>query len=166
MLNQKQDNKEEMVTHQTTDLELDAAQEPVSIDCSPRLNSPDKRNKDVELMGRLMADMDPELLAFLREKLDSFIKWDLIHFFCHNPHTTDTPENIARYTGRNVELVQQELADLANREVLTRRRLGDMIIYSLTNDVLMRNLVRRFVEASEDRQFRAKAIYYVIRGMR
>jgi hypothetical protein len=65
-----------------------------------------------------------------------------------------------------VELVQQELADLANREVLTRRRLGDMIIYSLTNDVLMRNLVRRFVEASEDRQFRAKAIYYVIRGMR
>lgn len=165
MYNHKQDDKEQMVTQPTTNLELDATQESVSIEPSS-LNSPHKQNKDRELMGRLMADMDPALLAFLREKLDSFIKWDLVHFFYHNPHTTDTPENIARYTGRNIEIVQEELAELADKDVLAQHRLGSMTIYSLTNDARTRSLVQRFIEASEDRQFRAKAIYYVIRGMR
>jgi len=69
--------------------------------------------KDLELSGRLAADMDPQLLQFLTEKVDSFVKWDLLRFFHENPHTTDTAQNIARYAGRNPELVRADLAALA-----------------------------------------------------
>jgi hypothetical protein len=119
-----------------------------------------------DLVGRLMADMDPQLLAFLRTKVNSFVKWDLIRFFYENPHTTDTAENIARYAGRNAETTCAELADLAAKGILIENRLGDMAVYSLAADTEIRDLIRRFVEASDDRQFRVKAIYHIIRGMR
>jgi hypothetical protein len=121
---------------------------------------------DQDLVSRLMADMDPDLLAFLTTKVNSFVKWDLIRFFHENPHTTDTAENIARYAGRNVETTRAELAELAAQGVLTESRLGQMTVYSLTNDPEVRGLIQRFVEASDDRQFRVKAIYHIIRSMR
>lgn len=121
---------------------------------------------DQDLVGRLMADMDPDLLTFLRMKVNSFVKWDLIRFFHENPHTTDTAENIARYAGRSVETTRAELAELAAGGVLAESRLGEMTVYSLSNDRNIRDLIRRFIEASDDRQFRVKAIYHIIRSMR
>ncbi len=121
---------------------------------------------DQDLVGRLMAEMDPDLLEFLQTKVNSFLKWDLIRFFYENPHTTDTAENIARYAGRNPETTQAELKELAADGVLVENRLGEMTVYSLSSDPEVRDLVRRFVEASDDRQFRVKAIYHIIRGMR
>ncbi len=121
---------------------------------------------DQDLVGRLMAEMDPDLLEFLQTKVDSFLKWDLIRFFYENPHTTDTAENIARYAGRNPETTRAELRELAAAGVLVENRLGEMTVYSLSSDPAIRDLVRRFVEASNDRQFRVKAIYHIIRGMR
>jgi len=119
-----------------------------------------------DLVGRLMADMDPELLNFLRTRVNSFVKWDLIRFFGENPYTTDTAENIARYAGRNVETTRAELAELAAQGVLVEQRLGEMTVYSLSSNPEVRRLVQRFLEASNDRQFRVKAIYHIIRGMR
>ncbi len=119
-----------------------------------------------DLVGRVMADMDPELLNFLRTQVNSFVKWDLIRFFGENPYTTDTAENIARYAGRNVEATQAELAELAAQGVLVEQRLGEMTVYSLSSNPEVRRLIQRFLEASNDRQFRVKAIYHIIRGMR
>lgn len=127
------------------------------------------RRMDMEredLVGRVMADMDPELLNFLRTRVNSFVKWDLIRFFGENPYTTDTAENIARYAGRNVETTQAELAELAAQGVLVEQRLGEMTVYSLSSDPEVRRFIWRFLEASNDRQFRVKAIYHIIRGMR
>ncbi len=121
---------------------------------------------DQDLVGRLMADMDSDLLAFLRAKVNSFVKWDLIRFFYDNPHTTDTAENVARYAGRNAETTQIELAELAVEGILMQNQLGNMTVYSLSNDLEIRDLIQRFVEACDDRQFRVKAIYHIIRGMR
>lgn len=53
-----------------------------------------------DLATHLMDDIDSRLLDFIRTRVNSFIKWDLVRFFHDNPHTTDTTENIARYTGR------------------------------------------------------------------
>jgi len=110
--------------------------------------------------------MDPELLNFLRTRVNSFVKWDLIRFFGENPYTTDTAENIARYAGRNVETTRAELAELAAQGVLVEQRLGEMTVYSLSSNPEVRRLIQRFLEASNDRQFRVKAIYHIIRGMR
>jgi len=110
--------------------------------------------------------MDPDLLEFLRTKVNSFAKWDLLRFFHDSPHTTDTAENIARYAGRGVETIRGELAELARDGVLEENQLGGMIVYSLAQDQRIREMLDQFVKASDDRQFRVKAIYHIIRGMR
>ena len=48
------------------------------------------------------SDIDPTLMKFLREKVSTFVRWDLIRFFNDNPHAMDTAENIAQYIGREV----------------------------------------------------------------
>jgi len=119
---------------------------------------------ELDLTGRLMSDMDPRLLEFLQTKISSFVKWDLVRFFHENPHTTDTAYNIARYLGRNVDIIRTELLELARDGVLEESQLGDMTVYSLVPDPELRGLLKQFVEASDDRQFRIKVIYHIIRG--
>jgi len=121
---------------------------------------------ELDLTGRLMADMDPRLLKFLQAKVNSFVKWDLVRFFHDNPHTTDTADNIARYAGRTTETIRDELAELAKDGVLEANQLGDMVVYSLAADRQIRDLLQQFVKASDDRQFRVKVIYHIIRGTR
>jgi len=119
-----------------------------------------------DLAARLMGDMAPQLLEFLKTKVNSFIKWDLVRFFHENPNTTDTAENIARYAGRDVAIIEVELDELVGAGVLERQRIGDLQVYSLVSDLEMRSLVDQFIRACDDRQFRVKAIYHIIRGMR
>ncbi len=119
-----------------------------------------------DLAARLMGDMAPQLLEFLKTKVNSFIKWDLVRFFHENPNTTDTAENIARYAGRDVAIIEVELDELVGAGVLERQRIGDLQVYSLVSDMEMRSLVEQFIRACDDRQFRVKAIYHIIRGMR
>ena len=122
-------------------------------------------NED-DFTARLMDDMDPVLLDFVKTKVNSFIKWDLVRFFHENPNTADTVENIARYAGRNVTAVEPELEELVKDEIMRKTQLGDASIYSLVTDESMRSLVNQFILACEDRHFRVKAVYHIIRGMR
>ncbi len=123
-------------------------------------------NAGSDLAARLMGDMDPELLDFLKTKVNSFIKWDLVRFFYENPNSTDTAENVARYVGRDASAIEVELGELVGTGVLERQRVGDLWTYSLATDTAMRKLVDQFILACDDRQFRVKAIYHIIRGMR
>jgi len=119
---------------------------------------------DSELASRLMGDMDPQLLQFLKTHVTSFVKWDLVRFFHDNPYTTDTAENIARLVGRDRETVADELAEMVEGGILRSHKIGDLIVYTLATDETIRDLMDRFVLACDDRQFRVKAIYHIIRG--
>jgi hypothetical protein len=123
-------------------------------------------NPGSDLAARLMGDMDPQLLDFLKTRVNSFIKWDLVRFFHENPHSTDTAQNVARYVGRDASVIEAELGELVGTGVLERQRVGDLWVYSLATDAHMRKLVDQFILACDDRQFRVKAIYHIIRGMR
>ena len=118
-----------------------------------------------DLATRLMDDIDPRLLDFIRTKVNSFIKWDLVRFFHDNPHTTDTAEGIARFTGRDVRTVEPELRQLVDARVLDATELNDLTVYTLATSPELRRLINTFVLACDDRQFRVKAIYHVIQGM-
>ena len=119
-----------------------------------------------DMTSRLMDDIDPVMLDFLHEKVNSFVKWDLVRFFHDNPHAADTADNIARYTGRDVRTITDDLAGLVEVGVLEQNELSGQKIYLLTSDQPMRDLISDFVRACDDRMFRVKAIYHVIRGMR
>jgi hypothetical protein len=122
-------------------------------------------NED-DFTARLMDDMDPALLDFVKTKVNSFVKWDLVRFFHENPHTADTVENIAKYAGRNVTAVGPELEELVESGIMKKSMLGDTAVYSLETDEEMHALVDKFILACEDRHFRVKAVYHIIRGMR
>jgi hypothetical protein len=115
--------------------------------------------------SRFMDDMDPTLLEFLRKKVNSFVKWDLVRFFHDNPHAADTADNIARYTGRDVRAITGELTELVQASVLEQNQVSGRVIYTLASDQAMRDLISAFVRACDDRVFRVKAIYHVIREM-
>jgi len=119
-----------------------------------------------DFTAKLMNDMDPKLLDFVKTKVNSFIKWDLIRFFYENPNTTDSAENVARYAGRNVVAVEPELKELVTSNVMEERQIDDLTVYSLASDEGMRKLIDEFILACEDRHFRVKAVYHIIRGMR
>jgi predicted transcriptional regulator len=119
-----------------------------------------------DLAARLMEDMDARLLDFLKNQVNSFVKWDLVRFFHENPNTADTADNIARYAGRDPAAIERELAQLADSGVLEGESVGELTVYSLATDDDMRALIDQFVAACNDRQFRVKAIYHIIRGMR
>jgi hypothetical protein len=121
---------------------------------------------DDDFTAKLMNDMPPELLEFLKTRVNSFVKWDMIRFFHENPDTADTVENIARYAGRGVAIVEPELQEMVGNGLLTVRQLNQMIVYSLTTDDDMRHLIGEFITACDDRNFRVKAVYHIIRGMR
>ena len=119
-----------------------------------------------DLATGLMDDMDPRLLELIQTRINSFIKWDLVRFFHENPHTTDTAANIARYTGRDVRTVEPELMALARDGVLQMDDLSGLRVFTLAGNSEMRELLHVFIKACDDRQFRVKAIYHVIRSLR
>jgi hypothetical protein len=65
-----------------------------------------------------------------------------------------------------VETIRTELGELTEDGVLDENQLGEMVVYSLAPDPKTRELLEQFVRASDDRQFRVKAIYHIIRGTR
>jgi hypothetical protein len=110
--------------------------------------------------------MDTNLLDFLRTKVNSFIKWDLVRFFHDNPHARDTAENIARYMARDVRTIDRELSDLAGSQVVVADEISGAKVYHLTEDADTRATISAFMDACHDREFRVEAIYQVIQGMR
>lgn len=111
-------------------------------------------------------NMDTNWFDFLRNKVNSFIKWDLVRFFHDNPHTRDTADRIAEYTGRDRRTIERELEGLVESEVLSVTILASGVrVYQLTDDAAMVKLIGEFIDACHDREFRVKAIHHVIRGM-
>jgi hypothetical protein len=58
------------------------------------------------------------------------------------------------------------LEELVQSGIMQKTELGDTSIYTLVTDTEMRSLVDKFIIACEDRHFRVKAVYHIIRGMR
>lgn len=109
--------------------------------------------------------IDTNLLEFLRDKVNSFIKWDLVRFFHDNPHTKDTAESIANFIGRDLRTIERELNGLVKAGVLKSKRVSGMVVYLLNNDTSVQATIDDFMEACNDRQFRVEAIQYVIQEM-
>jgi len=118
------------------------------------------------LTGSTQDKIDEAIRDFLRNKVNSFIKWDLVRFFHDNPHTRDTAENIARYTGRDAAAIRGELNDLVHVNVLNATEVSGLLIYELAPDDKTRKIIDQFMAACHDRQFRVNAIHHLIEGMR
>jgi hypothetical protein len=119
------------------------------------------------LPGTLESYIDPRLLDFLQQRVNTFVKWDLIRFFHDLPYTADTAQTIAGATGRDVASVLPALNELTRCGLLEASiPPTGQTVYVLTSDHAMRTLINSFMLACDDSQFRIKAIYHVIRSLR
>lgn len=108
---------------------------------------------------------DAQLLDFVKNKADTFIKWDLIRFFHNNPYAANTAENIARVAARDPDVVEQELGELVTSGLLEVNETGGKRVYRYVKDEPARELVGNFIVACDDRSFREQAIQLVIEGL-
>lgn len=116
------------------------------------------------LMSDIMDEMDSDVLAFIKRHVVSFTRWDLIRFFHENPNTWDTAENLARYIGRRVDKVAEELDPMVSEGILSRSLQDDDSIYSLTQEASVLDVIGRLIGASRDRTFRMKLVYHILRA--
>ncbi len=116
-------------------------------------------------MAQREGAFDAQLLDFVREKADTFIKWDLIRFFHNNPYAANTAENIARVAARDPRAVEQELSDLVASGLLEMSEASSKQVYRYAKDQRVRDLIGSFIAACDDRDFREQAIKLVIEGM-
>ncbi|MEO8392836.1 MAG: hypothetical protein ABI700_07575 [Chloroflexota bacterium] len=110
---------------------------------------------------------DTRLLDFVREKVDTFVKWELVRFFHDNPYAADSAENIARFAARDARTVEQDLQALVRSGVLESNVAGNGTtrLYRYVKDQQVRAMVQSFVIACDDRDFRVRAINQVIEGL-
>jgi hypothetical protein len=106
--------------------------------------------------------MNQNLLSFLREKVNTFTKWDLVRFFHDNPHAAEIALSIAQYIGRDIAEVERELTNLVNAQVLKMQTVSDVQVFRLADDEETRRMIHEFVVACDDPEFRVKAIHEVI----
>jgi len=116
------------------------------------------------LMSDIMEDMEPDVLSFIRQHVRSFACWDLIKFLYHNPGTWDTAENLARCVGRRVERVEAEVILMTEAGLLRQDNEGPESVYGLTQDPKTLTLIEQLVSASQDRAFRMKLVYHILRA--
>ncbi len=112
---------------------------------------------------RLMETLDPELWEFIRTKINSFIKWDLLKLLYSNPHTVDTAERLARQCGRSLESVLKSLEEMVKENLLEMHFVAGIPVYSISKEENTRRLVEKFLEACKNRQVRVRVVYHILK---
>lgn len=112
---------------------------------------------------RLMESLDPELVEFIRTKINSFIKWDLLKLLYSNPHTVDTAERLARQCGRSLESVLKSLEEMVREGLLEMHFVAGIPVYSISKEESVRRLVEKFLEACKNRQVRVRVVYHILK---
>lgn len=74
----------------------------------------------------------------------------------------NTAENIAKYAGRTVMVIEPELEDLVKSRLIVKRGLNGVSTYTLVSDEITRALVSNFISACEDRDIRIKVVYHIV----
>ncbi len=110
------------------------------------------------------AASDQEAFAFLEAYVDSFVKWDVLHYFYYHPNLISTAETVAQAIARALDDVTRALTELAEQGVLQASFLGEGEVYALSQDPQIMAGLRAFIEAATRDDFRYRAIFHLVRG--
>ncbi len=113
---------------------------------------------------KFLESMNSELLEFIKSKIDSFVKWDLLKLLYSNPHTVDTAERLARQCGRSLDSVLKNLEEMVREGLLEVHFVAGIPVYSISKDENTRRLVEKFLEACKNRQVRVRVVYHILKS--
>jgi len=105
--------------------------------------------------------LGPTVTRFVERHVRSLLAWDILVFFHRNPTAVLDASGLAVRLGRRVEEVEPEVDDLCDGEILNCT--GGLIRYDPTPE--LRDQVRQFVEACQDRGRRLALIAQVLHGI-
>ncbi len=80
---------------------------------------------------------EAEILKFVDAYIDSFIVWDIVLFYYHNPSAVENAASLASRLGRADKDVKASLADLVKRNVLAAGD-GGTFLYSPAPEIATR----------------------------
>lgn len=104
---------------------------------------------------------------FVKNYIDSFIKWDILNFFQKNPSARVTLRDIATIIGRNLETVERELEKLVDGKIILKEEEGNLTFYVFSSDREKRKAVEKFIFYCESsREARLKVVQEILRKKR
>jgi hypothetical protein len=84
------------------------------------------------------------ITKFLEGISESMVRTEIILFFHRNQFAMDVSRNIARWIGRDIGVVEKELANLVEQKILDKMGEGPSAIYSYTQDLEIIEMIDRF----------------------
>ncbi len=80
---------------------------------------------------------ESEILKFVDAYIDSFIVWDIILFYYHNPSAVESVASLASRLGRSDKDIRANVLNLVKRDILTSGE-GGTYVYSPAPEVASR----------------------------
>lgn len=72
--------------------------------------------KKDSLVDYILGELSESLKVFIT-LVNTPVKWEILNFFHNNPNTIGTAYDIAKYIGRNPELVEKEIQELVEDKI-------------------------------------------------
>ncbi|MBU0493586.1 MAG: hypothetical protein KKA73_14965 [Chloroflexi bacterium] len=117
------------------------------------------------LLGNVMDKMDADLLRLVKNWLDSFVKWDVLRFLCQQPDAVYPADALAQRIRRDRNALEAEVTPLIRAGLVGCYWMRGQLAFALAADPAARQLAAKFVRACEDRYFRMKVLYHILRNM-
>ncbi len=111
----------------------------------------------------MIPKLSPQLEGFIRKYITSFVKWDLVVFFCKNPGVANTATALANRLGRKPSDVSRALEDLAQDGLLAREAADTDSEYRFSTPEHLSSMVHEFVAALETREKRLQILTAFLR---
>jgi hypothetical protein len=102
--------------------------------------------------------LDPSVMDFVENHVDSLLAWDILVYFHRNPNATLDSDSLASRLGRRVEEIDPEVDAMCRGRILECS--GGIIRYAPTPE--LRDQVGAFVLACQDRDQRLALIALVL----
>ena len=110
-------------------------------------------------MAKESTNSAKDVLRFVNEYVDSFISWDILIFFHHNPSAIETSRSLSGRLGRRLEDTKDGLTFLCEKCVL---RTEDNETYEFKPEDQLANQIIAFCDALEQRDTRLKILSKVL----
>lgn len=111
--------------------------------------------------------LDDDFELFIKDYVNTFVKWELVQFFHSNQNQTYTLNSLSRRLNRSSKTLKTEILELVNKGLLIESENDDktfrLVNQETENYKAVLALMDRFVEFCKSREGRLRVIYKILK---
>lgn len=123
---------------------------------------PEKGPRLISLVFNPFGPQKEKFQEFLERYVDSFIAWDLLIFFFHNPSSCDSADNIAARLGRTKSDIVPSLEKMVSNSLLDKKLSFGEEVYFYAASKELSERIKEFIDALESREKRLVMLTHVL----